>query len=80
MRSAGNRLAPWKLETGSGDISLQLGNAHFTLDAETGSGSVNSDPPIDMHGSMDKHHVNGTVNGGGPTIKAQTGSGDIHIQ
>jgi hypothetical protein len=29
---------------------------------------------------MDKHHVNGTVNGGGPTIKAQTGSGDIRIQ
>jgi hypothetical protein len=69
-------------ETGSGDISLKLGNAHFTLDAETGSGSVRSDPPLTMttHGSSDKHHVNGTVNGGGPTIKAETGSGDIHIQ
>ena len=74
--------APWKLETGSGDISLKLGNSHFTLDAETGSGSVKSDPPLTMttHGSTDKHHVNGTVNGGGPTIKAETGSGDIHIQ
>ena len=73
--------APWKLETGSGDISLKLGNAHFTLDAETGSGSVKSDPPLTMtHGSTDKHHLNGTVNGGGPTIKAETGSGDIHIR
>jgi hypothetical protein len=32
------------------------------------------------HGTVDKHHVSGTVNGGGPTIRARTGSGDIHIQ
>jgi hypothetical protein len=79
---SGQPTAPWKLETGSGDITLRLGNAHFTLDAETGSGSVKSDPPLTMttHGSADKHHVSGTVNGGGPTIKARTGSGDIRIQ
>jgi hypothetical protein len=79
---SGQPTAPWKLETGSGGISLRLGsNAHFTLDAETGSGSVKSDPPLTIttHGSIDKHHVSGTVNGGGPTIKAETGSGDIHI-
>jgi hypothetical protein len=83
LEISGQPTAPWKLETGSGEISLRLGNnAHFTLDAETGSGSVKSDPPLTMttHGSIDKHHVSGTVNGGGPTIKAQTGSGDIHIQ
>jgi Putative adhesin len=83
LQISGQPTAPWKLETGSGDISLRLGgNARFTLDAETGSGSVKSDPPLTMttHGSTDKHHVSGTVNGGGPTIKAQTGSGDIHIQ
>src|SRR5271156_5599397 len=81
LEISGQPTAPWKLETGSGDISLRLGNnAHFTLDAETGSGSVKSDPPLTMttHGSIDKHHVSGTVNGGGPTIKAETGSGDIH--
>jgi hypothetical protein len=79
---SGQPTAPWKLETGSGEISLRLSkDAHFTLDAETGSGSVKSDPPLTMttHGSIDKHHVSGTVNGGGPTIKAETGSGDIHI-
>ncbi len=79
---SGRPTAPWKLETGSGDIRLQLGNAHFTLDADTGSGSVKSDPPLTMttHGTTDKHHVSGTVNGGGPIIKARTGSGDIRIQ
>jgi hypothetical protein len=78
---SGQPTSPWKLDTGSGSISLKLGpNARFTLDAETGSGSVRSDLTIAMRGSLDKHHVNGTVNGGGPTIKAETGSGDIHIQ
>jgi hypothetical protein len=78
---SGQPTSPWKLETGSGDINLQVGsNARFTLDAQTGSGSVKTDLPLTMRGSLDKHHVTGTVNGGGPTIKAETGSGDIRIQ
>jgi hypothetical protein len=81
LEISGQPTSPWKLETGSGDISLQVGSsARFTLDAQTGSGSVKTDLPLTMRGSLDKHHVNGTVNGGGPTIKAETGSGDIRIQ
>jgi hypothetical protein len=80
LEISGQPTSPWKLETGSGDITMRVGNARFTLDASTGSGSVKTDLPLTMRGSMDKHHVNGTVNGGGPTIKAQTGSGDIRIQ
>jgi hypothetical protein len=32
-----------------------------------------------MQGSLNRHHVSGTVNGGGPEIHASTGSGDIII-
>jgi Putative adhesin len=78
LEVGGQPTSPWKLETGSGDITMRVGNSHFNLDAETGSGSVKSDPPLTTH-VADKHHVNGTVNGGGPTVKAQTGSGDIRI-
>jgi hypothetical protein len=81
LEISGQPTSPWKLDTGSGDISLQVGsNARFTLDAQTGSGSVKTDLPLTMRGSLDKHHVTGTVNGGGPTIKAVTGSGDVRIQ
>jgi hypothetical protein len=81
LEISGQPTSPWKLETGSGDVSLQVGSgARFTLDAQTGSGSVKTDLPLTMRGSLDKHHVTGTVNGGGPTIKAETGSGDIRIQ
>lgn len=71
--------APWKLETGSGDVTLTTGSSRFTLDASTGSGSVHSDPPITMHGSLDRHHITGDINGGGPTVRIETGSGDIRI-
>jgi hypothetical protein len=75
---SGQPTSPWKLETGSGGVTLKVGNSHFNLDAQTGSGSVRSDSPITTRLS-DKHHVTGTVNGGGPTVRVETGSGDIHI-
>lgn len=71
----------WKLSTGSGNIHLALGSgAHFNLDADTGSGSINVQQPISMQGSLNRHHVAGVVNGGGPAIHANTGSGDIQIR
>jgi DUF4097 and DUF4098 domain-containing protein YvlB len=60
---------------------MDLGNgAKFNLVADTGSGSVNVSQPISMQGSLNRHHISGTVNGGGPTIHANTGSGDISIR
>lgn len=70
----------WKLETGSGSVTLDTGgHAKFSLDATTGSGTVHSDPPISTHGSLERHHVTGDINGGGPTVRVETGSGDVRI-
>jgi hypothetical protein len=77
---AGNLTTDWRLSTGSGSIRLKLDDhARFTLNASTGSGTVHVDQPITMQGSLDHHHVSGTVNGGGPTLHATTGSGSITI-
>ncbi len=76
----GQPTSDWKLETGSGSVTLATGSAHFSLDASTGSGTVHSDPPITTHGSFEKHHVMGDINGGGPTVRVETGSGDIRIK
>lgn len=75
----GQPTSSWRLQTGSGSVTLATGSAHFSLDAQTGSGSVHSDPPITTHGSFEKHHITGDVNGGGPTVRVETGSGDIRI-
>ncbi len=78
---AGNPTNEWRLETGSGSIQIQAkADARFNLNAETGSGSIHVDHPIVMQGTMNKHHVTGTINGGGPTVRASTGSGSITIQ
>ena len=77
----GNPSTDWKLSTGSGSINMDLGSgAKFNLVADTGSGSVNVSQPISMQGSLNRHHISGAVNGGGPIIRANTGSGDISIR
>jgi len=76
----GQPATDWKLSTGSGTIRLAVGSARFNLDADTGSGSINVAQPITMQGSLNRHHVSGAVNGGGPTVHASTGSGDIQVK
>ncbi|WP_446742127.1 DUF4097 family beta strand repeat-containing protein [Silvibacterium acidisoli] len=77
---AGHPGSDWKLDTGSGSVKLVVGtSAKFTLDASTGSGDIQSDPPISVHGNLGKHHITGEVNGGGPTVRVSTGSGDISV-
>ncbi len=77
----GNPATDWKLDTGSGSVRLTLGSsAHFTLNASTGSGTIRTQQPIAMQGEINRHHVNGSVNGGGPAIRISTGSGDVEIK
>jgi len=77
----GQPTTDWKLSTGSGNIQLAVGSStRFNLDADTGSGNIHVQQPITMQGSLNRHHIAGVVNGGGPIIRANTGSGDIQIR
>jgi hypothetical protein len=79
IKIGGDPAGDWKLETGSGNIEFWPGNAGLTLDASTGSGTVHSDHEMTVQGSFDHHHITGKINGGGPTVRIQTGSGDVRI-
>jgi DUF4097 and DUF4098 domain-containing protein YvlB len=79
IKATGTPSAAWTLQTGSGTIELWTGNAPATLDASTGSGEVTTEHEMTVQGSFDHHHIRGNLNGGGPTIRVQTGSGEIHI-
>ena len=79
IKATGTPSAPWTLHTGSGNIDFWPGNAPLTLDAFTDSGSVTTDHEMLVKGSLNHHHITGNLNGGGPTVHAQTGSGDIHV-
>jgi hypothetical protein len=77
---SGKPLANWKITTGSGSITVDSWKANFTLEASSGSGSITTDVPLTVEGTVSKHHVQGKVNGGGPTVHLSTGSGSIHIR
>ena len=79
IKAGGKPDSAWKLQTGSGNIELFTGDAPLTLDAETGSGTVHTDREMLTQGSVDKHHVTGKLNGGGPTVRVETGLGDVRV-
>ncbi|MGA7339920.1 MAG: DUF4097 family beta strand repeat-containing protein [Terracidiphilus sp.] len=79
IKAGGTPAGPWRLQTGSGSVELWTGGAALTLDASTGSGSVQSDREISTQGTFDRHHMIGKINGGGPMVHVETGSGSIRI-
>jgi len=79
IKAAGTPSSAWKLEAGSGTIELSTGNAPMNLDASTGSGTISTDSAMTMQASSDHHHVRGQLNGGGPEVRVETGSGNVTI-
>jgi DUF4097 and DUF4098 domain-containing protein YvlB len=79
IKVGGTPANSWHLETGSGSVEFWAGDAPLTLDAETGSGSIHTDREMLTQGSQDHHHVTGKLNGGGPAVRIETGSGDIRV-
>jgi hypothetical protein len=78
---SGNPTGDWRAQSGSGGIHLQLPpDARLNLEASTGSGVIQVDRPIAMQTSANKHHVSGNINGGGPTVHLNTGSGGITLR
>jgi DUF4097 and DUF4098 domain-containing protein YvlB len=79
IKVAGAPAEGWHLGTGSGKVELWVGDAPLTLDASSGSGGIHTDREMLTQGSMNTHHVTGKLNGGGPTVRIETGSGEIRI-
>jgi len=79
IRAEGTPSSPWKLQAGSGNIDLTTGSAALTLDASTGSGNIKSDRPMTAETTDDKHHIKAQINGGGPEVRVESGSGEIRV-
>lgn len=77
----GRQTGTWDLSTGSGGIRVQLPqDAKFNVAAHTSSGSVETDFPVTVQGTVNRRELNGPVNGGGPSLSLRTGSGGIRIE
>jgi DUF4097 and DUF4098 domain-containing protein YvlB len=81
IETDGTVTGPWQLHSGSGNVTVALGGGNgFNLDVHTSSGSIHSDLPITVQGSLGSHELKGAVKGGGPAVEVSTGSGDVDIR
>lgn len=77
----GRQTGTWDLSTGSGGIRVRLPqDAKFDLMAHSSSGAIDTDFSVTVQGSVNRHELNGPVNGGGPSLNLRTGSGGIQIE
>ena len=75
IEANGTLTGPSHLQSGSGSIRAHIGKeSHLSVDATTGSGSIRI-----AGNSSDHHHMSAPINGGGASLEAHTGSGDIEI-
>ena len=77
----GQPTGDWRLNTGSGGITLRLpAQAAFELNAHTSSGSIHTNRQLTIQGTTGRHDLRGTVNGGGGIrLDLSAGSGSIEI-
>lgn len=80
--SEGSTLATgWRLETGDGNVSLEI-PAAFSADVSlhTSDGHIDLDMPISAEGKIRQNEIHGKLNGGGSLLTIHTGDGSIHLR
>jgi DUF4097 and DUF4098 domain-containing protein YvlB len=76
---SGAPAAPWRISTGSGSVELSLARSGMTIDATTGSGSIQL-AGVSVVGTTSKRSVKGPVGGGGPDVTIKSRSGSIRLK
>ncbi len=71
-----------RAETSNGSISLELpANSAARIDAHTSQSSISSDFDLaDTSLNREKHHLEGSIGSGGPSIELTTRNGGIHLR
>jgi DUF4097 and DUF4098 domain-containing protein YvlB len=71
----------WSIGSGDGSIDVALANdLPANIEVSTGDGSISSDIPITVEGSISKTRIRGKLNGGGQTLTIHTGDGSIRLR
>jgi DUF4097 and DUF4098 domain-containing protein YvlB len=69
------------LDTSGGGITVRVdADAAFDLVADTSGGNVKCELPIQTSGEMERDHLEGRVNGGGPKLRLDASGGGIRIR
>lgn len=80
ITAEGGGQSPWHLESVSGDVSVRVPQSlGFDLRAHTVSGSISTNRPLTIQGTINKREITGKAGNGGFLLHISTVSGDIHI-
>jgi DUF4097 and DUF4098 domain-containing protein YvlB len=73
--------ASWRLETGDGNVSLEVpADLAADVDLHTSDGHIDLDLPVAAEGKVRENEVRGKLNGGGSQLTIRTGDGSIHLR
>jgi hypothetical protein len=71
----------WSVSSGDGSIEVAIpSDLSADVDANSHDGSVSTDVPLTIQGTVGKSRVRGKLNGGGQTLTIHTGDGSIHLK
>jgi DUF4097 and DUF4098 domain-containing protein YvlB len=69
------------LSTSGGGVTVRIADeAAFNLNAEASGGGVSCDLPVTVQGKIERGHLKGAVNGGGPAVFLRSSGGGIRIK
>jgi hypothetical protein len=69
-----------RASTSNGGITLHLpGNVAANLVANTNNSSISTDFEVQTQGTLSKHHLEGRIGAGGPSIDLSTSNGSIRL-
>ncbi len=73
--------AGWRLETGDGNVSLEVPDGLAAdVNLHTSDGHIDLDMPITTEGKIGHNEIHGKLNGGGSQLTIRTGDGSIHLR
>jgi len=79
--SGSSLAAGWRLETGDGNVTLEVpGDLAADVDLHTSDGHIDLDFPVTTEGKLRENEVRGKINGGGNLVTIRTGDGSIHLR
>ncbi len=81
ITAEGEGAGTWRLETASGSVTVRLPSQQgFDLQARTVSGSITTDRPLTVRGTVSRRELHGRVGNGGFLLDVSTVSGNIHVK
>jgi Putative adhesin len=80
-RSGSSLASDWRLETGDGNVTLEVpGELSADVDLHTSDGHIDLDMPVTTTGKLRENEVHGKLNSGGSLLSIKTGDGSIHLR